>query len=67
MNPRHKVFAQELQEKLKQIDVVLSLETCYQAWRDYSEDSCAGWIYHKDLEPQDILGRMTPYLTKENR
>ena len=47
-------------------DMEISPTDARQAWRDYSDSMCAGWLSMKDYKDEDIVASLNSYLTNDD-
>lgn len=63
---RHFDWAEEIAEKLKAEGISIPTEDIMEAWEQYSDTMCAGWITHDFLTVEEILASMMPWLQEIN-
>jgi hypothetical protein len=54
--------AREMRERLAEAGYEISLPDLILAWDAYSDGMCATWMRADDLDGEDILNRISPYL-----
>lgn len=58
----HWAWACELVEKLALAGYDIDTWDVMQAWEEYSETLCAGWIVHEDYDAEEIFSCIRPFV-----